>query len=95
MFKEKSLEWSWGLLMGLTLVSLLVAETGAHDLGSLLFVVGTVALKGRVIVDRFMELAQAHPLLRHSMRLYFVVLPLLILLTWLWPEQLARWTTLW
>ncbi|MEW8126870.1 MAG: cytochrome C oxidase subunit IV family protein, partial [Candidatus Thiodiazotropha endolucinida] len=54
----------------------------------------TVAYKGRMIVDHFMELKDANRLLRNSMRIYFYVIPAMIVLVYLFPDLIARLTTL-
>jgi len=47
-----------------------------------------------MIVDRFMELATANRYLRNAMRLYFWVIPGLIVFVYLYPDILARMTAL-
>jgi len=53
-----------------------------------------IGVKGRMIVDHFMELKTANLLLRRLMRIYFYVIPTLIVLVYLFPEQLANLTRL-
>jgi len=53
-----------------------------------------LAIKGRIIVDHFMELKNAHRVLRTLMQVYFYVIPALIILVYLFPEKIAQWTTL-
>jgi hypothetical protein len=53
-----------------------------------------LAIKGRIIVDHFMELKHAHKVLRSLMRTYFYVIPSLIIIVTLFPEQIAKLTTL-
>ena len=55
----------------------------------------TVAdIKGRLVIDHFMELKTANRTLRNLMRAYFYVLPLVIVLTTLFGDWLARLTML-
>jgi hypothetical protein len=94
MLYNKSVDFIWLLLMALTLMSAALAETAEPGLIVTLAVAASVALKGRLVVDRFMELQNANRYLRAAMRIYFYVIPLMIVLVFLFPEQLARITSL-
>lgn len=85
----KILDAVWLLLMALTIGSALLAESADPSLWVTLFVAVSVAVKGGLVVERFMELRFAHRYIRLSMGLFFVVLPLLMILVFLFPEQLA------
>ncbi len=84
----------WLLLISLTLFSAFMAERSHPGLLSVLIMAGVLAFKGRIIVDYFMELKQANPVLRKLMQMYFYVIPTLIILSWLFPQQIAEWTAL-
>ena len=84
----------WILLTALTLLSALIAESADASLWVTLVVAGSVAYKGRMIVDHFMELNHCNRYLRRLMRAYFYVFPVLIVLVYLFPETIARWTVL-
>lgn len=84
----------WLLLIALTLFSAWMAEQSKPGLISILIMSLVLAIKGRVIVDHFMELKDSHVLLRTLMRVYFYVIPALIILVFLFPEQIAKWTVL-
>ncbi|MEW8503793.1 MAG: cytochrome C oxidase subunit IV family protein, partial [Candidatus Thiodiazotropha sp.] len=75
MFNTKSVDFIWLVLMGLTLLSAAIAESPDQGLVLILVITFTVAYKGRMIVDHFMELKDANRLLRNSMRVYFYVIP--------------------
>ncbi|MBT3048191.1 MAG: cytochrome C oxidase subunit IV family protein [Candidatus Thiodiazotropha sp.] len=94
MFNTKSVDFIWLVLMGLTLLSAAIAESPDQGLVLILVITFTVAYKGRMIVDHFMELKDANRLLRNSMRVYFYVIPGMIVLVYLFPELIARLTTL-
>lgn len=66
----------WLLLVALTLGGALLGETAEPGYLLLTVVVITMAIKGRVVIDHFMELKNAHPLIRRLMQAYFYVLPL-------------------
>ena len=94
MTTEKLIDRLWLVLMSVTLLSAAVAETAEPSMLTALLIAALIAFKGRMVVDHFMELRHAHPLLRISMRLYFLVIPALIIIAFAFPETIARWTAL-
>ena len=94
MFERKTIDFIWLSMMGLTLLSATLAESADSGLIVTLIISLTIAFKGRMIVDRFMELATANRYLRNAMRLYFWVIPGLIVFVYLFPDVLVRMTTL-
>lgn len=84
----------WLVLVVLTLFSAFMAERVTPSFISVAIMAVVLAIKGRIIVDHFMELKKAHFLLRGLMRTYFYVIPSLIIIVYLFPEQIAKWTTL-
>ena len=90
----KLIDTLWLVLISLTLFSAYMAERAEPGFISVAIMAAVLAIKGRIIVDHFMELKSAHKLLRTLMRVYFYVIPTLIIIVALFPEQIARWTTL-
>lgn len=84
----------WLILIGLTLFSAYMAEQAKPGLISIIIMALVLAIKGRIIVDHFMELKNSHVVLRTLMRVYFYVIPALIILVYLFPDQIAKWTVL-
>lgn len=84
----------WLVLIALTLFSAYMAEQAKPGLTSIIIMALVLAIKGRIIVDHFMELKDSHVVLRTLMRVYFYVIPALILLVYFFPEQIASWTVL-
>lgn len=84
----------WLVLIGLTLFSAYMAERADPGFMGVAIMAAVLAIKGRIIVDHFMELKHAHKLLRRLMRVYFYVIPALIIIVYLFPEQIAKWTSL-
>jgi hypothetical protein len=72
----------WLLLVGLTLGGTLLGETAQPGYGVMLVIVLTMALKGRMVIDHFMELKNANRLIRRLMQAYFYVLPLATVLSY-------------
>ena len=94
MSHTKMIDYLWLFLVALTLFSAYMAEQAEPAFMSIAIMAAVLAIKGRIIVDHFMELKEAHPVLRTLMRTYFYVIPALIILVYLFPEQIAKWTTL-
>ncbi len=90
----KLIDALWLLLITLTLFSAYMAERANPGFISVAIMAAVLAIKGRIIVDHFMELKHAHKLLRSLMRTYFYVIPSLIIIVYLFPEQIAKWTSL-
>ena len=90
----KFIEILWLLLIALTLFSAYMAEQATPGLNSVAIMAIVLAIKGRIIVDYFMELKDTHVIIRTLMRVYFYVIPALIILTYLFPQQIAKWTVL-
>lgn len=94
MTHKQTIALLWLLLVALTLGGACIGEAAEPGLAVTLVIALTMAFKGRIIVDHFMELKTANRTLRKLMRAYFYVLPLVIVLTTLFGDWLARLTTL-
>ena len=90
----KFIEILWMLLIALTLFSAYMAEKANPGFDNVAIMALVLAIKGRIIVDYFMELKDSHVVLRTLMQVYFYVIPALIILVYLFPEQIAEWTVL-
>ncbi len=88
------LDYVWLVLMAMTILSAVLAESADPSLLITVVVATTIALKGRMVLDRFMELRNANVYIRFAMNLYFYVLPAMIVLVFLFPDLLAKITTL-
>lgn len=90
----KLIDTLWLILIMLTLFSAYMAEQASTGFNSVAIMALVLAIKGRIIVDYFMELKDSNVVLRTLMRVYFYVIPALIILVYLFPEQIAKWTAL-
>jgi len=88
------LDISWILLMIITTANAFVAETAEPSLAITALICGSIAYKGRRIMDYFMELNHANSTIQFFMRSYFHVFPALIFLSDLFSEELAMLTTI-
>lgn len=94
MTHDRLLDRLWLVLMLLTLGSAWLAESAETGLLATLAIALVVSFKGLMIVDHFMELRHANVVLRRLMRIYFYVIPSLIVLVYLFPRQIAALTSL-
>ncbi|GGB91082.1 hypothetical protein GCM10011352_16400 [Marinobacterium zhoushanense] len=85
---------SWRLLILITLVSALIAETGGITPGLILLICIAVIVKGQLVIDVLMSLRGRHRAIRAPMLAYFYVMMPLLALGLLFPEWLERLTTL-
>ena len=95
MSPERRCDYVWIFLIVLTLISAWIAEE-AFDagLGITLLVAAIIGVKGRLVIDHFMELPHANRRIRFMMRLYFLMLPLITLLVYLFGDTIARVTSI-
>jgi len=91
---DKTLTVYWLVLITLTLVSAIFADTINPASWVTVFVCMSIMVKGQVIVDVFMGLRTAPKGIRYMMLSYFYVLPPMVALALLFPSTLANITTL-
>lgn len=89
MIKLTKLDITWGILMVITLLNALVAETAEPHILITALICLSIAYKGRLVIDHFMELFEANDKIRSLMHSYFYIIPVLIFLTNVFAEQLA------
>lgn len=94
MARDKLLNLLWLLLVALTLGGAWLGEAADPGLAVTLVISLTMAFKGRLVVDHFMEMKTANRTLRALMRGFFYVLPAVTVLTTLFGDWLARLTSL-
>ena len=83
------LDITWAILMVVTLLNALVAETADPHLLITFLICVSIAYKGRLVIDHFMELFEANNTIRSLMHSYFYILPVLIFLADAFSEELA------
>lgn len=87
-------EYPWLVLIGLTLLGAWLAETGQAGWLLTLFVAGLIAVKGRLVIDHYMEITPAHPRIRRILHGFVTVVPLLVIFSHGWGDVVRRLTTL-
>lgn len=94
MLTNKTINYIWVVLMLLTIGSALIAESADPSKLITIIISLSIAFKGRMVLDRFMELRNANRYIRASMNIYFYVIPLMIVVVHLFPEAIAELTRL-
>lgn len=84
----------WLTLIGLTLVGAWLAETGEAGTPLTLTVAALVAIKGRTVIDGYMEMRQASPRIRRVVYAFNAAIPLMIIASHYFGDALARLTSL-
>ena len=92
--KDRHLDIIWVSLMAMTLLSAAIAEKAEPSLMITVVISLIIVVKARLVIDHFMELKSASPYIYHLMTAYFYVFPVIAILVWLFPEQLAKLTQL-
>lgn len=82
------------MLLALTLGGVSVGEGAEPGFWVTLLVAGITAIKGRLVIDWFMEIGGAQPSIRRLMRIFGLLVPTLMVLTYLFGPQIAGMTGL-
>ncbi|MCB1875496.1 MAG: cytochrome C oxidase subunit IV family protein [Chromatiales bacterium] len=90
MHKAKDLNLVWIALILLTAASALIAEYSGPSAAIVLFVGAITCAKGSLVIDRFMGLRSAPPVVRWAMLSYFVVFPGLIVIFSLFTDTAGQ-----
>lgn len=94
MTQAHKLTFSWILLLALTLSGMLMGEYAKPGFWITVSIAAITAFKGRIVIDQFMELNQASPVIRRIVRGFGLVVPFLMVLTYLLGAELAAVTQL-
>jgi hypothetical protein len=92
--KAGTAEKTWLALVGLTLAGAWLAETGEAGTPLTLIVAALIGVKGRAVIDCYMELRDASPALRRTLYAFNLAIPALVLLTHWFGGAVARITTI-
>ncbi len=84
----------WLILIGLTLSSAFLAETGQRSWSLSLIVAAMIAFKGRLVIDHYMEMRNANRRIRRVLHAFVTVIPLMVVITHAFGPQIARLTAL-
>jgi hypothetical protein len=88
------IDLTWIALIGLTVLGVALGEGASPNLAISLVVATITAIKGRLLIDRFLELGGAHPGIRRTVRTFGLLVPVLIVIVHLFGDRIASLTTL-
>ncbi|MCU7801160.1 MAG: cytochrome C oxidase subunit IV family protein [gamma proteobacterium symbiont of Lucinoma myriamae] len=92
--RKKRINLFWIILVALTLFATFIAEAATPSNFIVLVICLTITIKGRLVIDEFMGLREAKPIIRYTIHSYFILLPVFISLSVIFPELLAQLTTI-
>jgi len=84
MRSTQKLDLVWLLLLALTLGGAFVGKIAESGFWITLFIAVITAIKGRMVIDCFMELNDATPFIRRVAKTFGMIVPLLMVATFLW-----------
>jgi hypothetical protein len=84
----------WLLLIGLTGAGAFFAETGHSGWFLALVVAGLIAIKGRLVIDHYMEMNSANTRIRRVLHIFVTIVPILVILSHGWSDVIRRITTI-
>jgi hypothetical protein len=94
MTDSRTLDLAWLALIALTLGAAALGHGAQAGLPITLAIALLTAIKGRLVIDRFMELGGANPAIRRLVRVYGLMVPALMVAVQLLGPQLAALTAL-
>jgi len=89
-----SAEKTWFALMGLTIFGAVLGEAGNVGWPLTLTVVALIVVKSGIVMDHYMEMRSANKHIRNVLRLFIILVPTLVILSFAWGEEIRRLTTL-
>jgi ABC-type methionine transport system permease subunit len=90
----RNIDFIWLVLMIITVLNAVVAETADGSLLITVIIAISIGFKGRMVVQRFMELHNANRFIKNMMNAYFYVIPLLVVIVQAFPDTIANLTRL-
>ena len=90
----RTLDFVWILLITLTLGGVVIGEGAEPSFWITVIVAVITTFKGRMVIDYFMEVGDAHPVIRRMVRIYGFLVPALMILVYLYGPAIAQLTRL-
>lgn len=84
MKSTQKLDLVWLLLLAMTLGGAFVGKIAVPGFWITLAIAVITAIKGRMVIDYFMELNDASPIIRRVTKTFGMIVPLLMIATFLW-----------
>ena len=89
MNKIQKIDIAWLALMLLTLSGGLMGKHVEAGFWITVMIALMTFLKGRLVIDNFMELEEASPVIRWVVVGFCTIIPMLMILTYIWTDQLV------
>ena len=89
MLRVEKVDFAWLMLMLLTLGGGLVGNFAQPGFWITVAIAVMTLVKARLVVDYFMELEDASPLIRRVVGAFCAIIPLLMIITYVWSEKLV------
>ena len=89
-----ALALTWLTLIGLTLAGAGLGDGASPGLILTLIVATITALKGGLVIEEFLEVSGATPGIRYPVRIFGLLVPLCMVLVYLYGPQIAQFTRL-
>jgi hypothetical protein len=89
-----ALTLTWLILLGLTLTGAGLGDGASPGLSLTLIVATITALKGGMVIEEFLEVSGARPGIRYPVRIFGLLVPLCMVLVYLYGPQIAQLTRL-
>ena len=89
---QRKLDLAWLMLVLLTVGGAGIGSTDRSGLGVAVIVALVMALKLRLVASYFLELHEAHPRIRTAVQTFCYGMPILVILTTVFGNSLARLT---
>ena len=90
----RHVERIWLLLLALTAAGAWLGETGGRGWALTLTVAFLIAVKGRLVIDHYMDMRHANRSIRRVLYAFVVVVPALVVLSHGFGDGIARLTTI-
>jgi len=84
MRSTQKIDLVWLLLLAMTLGGAFVGKIAEPGFWITLAIAVVTAIKGRMVIDYFMELNDASPIIRRVTKTFGMIVPLLMIATFLW-----------
>lgn len=93
-FSARTLNLVWLVLIGLTLAGMAMGRSVEPGFWITVAIAAITAVKGRLVIDCFMELGDANPAIRRLVRLWGLLVPALMIVLYLWAPLIESVTSL-
>ena len=87
---SRKIDFTWGLLILLTIASAMLGKAFESSVGVTIVVAGLVFFKGLLVIENFLEIRDTPPAFRRSVRFYLVFWTLLIVFGYVFAPEIAR-----